>query len=378
MSWQEVSLAGVSESVSYGLTASASEDQVGPKFLRITDIVPECLDWGSVPYCKASERDQNRFSLEVGDIVVARTGATVGYAKQIRDVQNAVFASYLVRFRVDSEVADPYFVGCLVESTTYKRYVKSQVGGSAQPNANAKVLGRFKFKLPPRSSQSRIASFLSAYDDLIENNRRRIALLEEAARLLYREWFVHFRFPGHEHVKIADGLPEGWERRTLGAVLNLQRGFDLPVSMRIAGGVPVYGSTGIVGEHNVAKVSFPTLVTGRSGSLGKVCFVDDPCWPLNTSLWVTEFKEVSILFAYFVLSEMDLAKFNAGASVPTLDRKVAHGARILIPSRNVATLFDEQMVVFFRQKKLLNQQIQKLAQARDLLLPRLTNGEITV
>ena len=378
MSWQEVSLAGVSESVSYGLTASASEDQVGPKFLRITDIVPECLDWGSVPYCKASERDQNRFSLEVGDIVVARTGATVGYAKQIRDVQNAVFASYLVRFRVDSEVADPYFVGCLVESTTYKRYVKSQVGGSAQPNANAKVLGRFKFKLPPRSSQSRIASFLSAYDDLIENNRRRIALLEEAARLLYREWFVHFRFPGHEHVKIADGLPEGWERRTLGAVLNLQRGFDLPVSMRIAGGVPVYGSTGIVGEHNVAKVSFPTLVTGRSGSLGKVCFVDDPCWPLNTSLWVTEFKEVSILFAYFVLSEMDLAKFNAGASVPTLDRKVAHGARILIPSRNVATLFDEQMVVFFRQKKLLNQQIQKLAQARDLLLPRLVNGEITV
>ena len=378
MSWQEVSLAGVSESVSYGLTASASEDQVGPKFLRITDIVPECLDWGSVPYCKASERDQNRFSLEVGDIVVARTGATVGYAKQIRDVQNAVFASYLVRFRVDSEVADPYFVGCLVESTTYKRYVKSQVGGSAQPNANAKVLGRFKFKLPPRSSQSRIASFLSAYDDLIENNRRRIALLEEAARLLYREWFVHFRFPGHEHVKIADGLPEGWERRTLGAVLNLQRGFDLPVSMRIAGGVPVYGSTGIVGEHNVAKVSFPTLVTGRSGSLGKVCFVDDPCWPLNTSLWVTEFKEVSILFAYFVLSEMDLAKFNAGASVPTLDRKVAHGARILIPSRNVATLFDEQMVVFFRQKKLLNQQIQKLAQARDLLLPRLVKGEITV
>ena len=84
MSWQEVSLAGISESVSYGYTASASEDQVGPKFLRITDIVPECLDWDSVPYCKASERDQNRFSVEVGDIVVARTGATVGYAKQIR------------------------------------------------------------------------------------------------------------------------------------------------------------------------------------------------------------------------------------------------------------------------------------------------------
>ena len=105
MSWQEVSLTGVSESVSYGYTASASEDQVGPKFLRITDIVPECLNWDSVPYCKAGERDQNRFSLEVGDIVVARTGATVGYAKRIRYVQSAVFASYLVRFRVDSRLA---------------------------------------------------------------------------------------------------------------------------------------------------------------------------------------------------------------------------------------------------------------------------------
>ena len=111
-------------------------------------------------------------------------------------------------------------------------------------------------------------------------------MLEEAAWLLYREWFVLFRFPGHEHVKVIDGLPKGWERRTLGSVLNLQRGFDLPVNRRIPGGVPVYGSTGIVGEHNATKVAFPTLVTGRSGSLGKVSLVDDPFWPLNTSLWV--------------------------------------------------------------------------------------------
>ena len=173
--------------------------------------------------------------------------------------------------------------------------------------------------------------------------------------------------------------PLGWDRRhPLGSVLNLQRGFDLPVSRRIPGGIPVYGSTGIVGKHNVAKVAFPTLVTGRSGSLGKVCYVDDACWPLNTSLWVTEFKEVSIHFAYFMLSEIDLAKFNGGASVPTLDRKVAHGVNILIPSRNVATLFDGQMEVVFRQKKLLDQQIQKLTKARDLLLPRLMNGEIAV
>nr|WP_249797033.1 MULTISPECIES: restriction endonuclease subunit S [unclassified Bradyrhizobium] len=194
--------------------------------------------------------------------------------------------------------------------------------------------------------------------------------------MLYREWFVHFRFPGHEHVKIADGIPDGWERRTLGSVLNLQRGFDLPIGDRIPGGIPVYGSTGIVGEHDTAKVNFPTLITGRSGSLGTVCFVDDPCWPLNTSLWVTEFKAASIYFAYFLLSEMNLAKLNGGASVPTLDRKVAHAANVVIPLPRLTSLFDEQVRVVFAQRKLLEQQNKKLAQARDLLLPRLMTGAI--
>ena len=168
------------------------------------------ISWHSVPYCAGNERDLEKFLLQEGDIVVARTGATVGYAKQIRTPENAVFASYLVRFRINSEIAEPRFIGHLVESSVYKQYVKSQVGGAAQPNANAKVLGRFSFTLPPRKVQRRIADILSAYDDLIENNRRRIALLEQAARELYREWFVRLRFPGHENTRIVDGLPEGW------------------------------------------------------------------------------------------------------------------------------------------------------------------------
>ncbi len=113
----------------------------------------------------------------------------------------------------------------------------------------------------PRSQHAdSIVSILSAYDDLIETNRRRIALLEEAARLLYREWFVHFRFPGHEHVPLTDGLPDGWERRALGSVLTLQARVTIcRVAKRVQGDVPVYGSTGIVGEHNTPKVDFPTI-----------------------------------------------------------------------------------------------------------------------
>ncbi len=315
-----------------------------------------------------------------GDVVFTQRG-TLGQTALIP--VDARFDAYVIsqsqmKLTVDPKKADPCYLYYYFSSREAVQKILNQNSSSGVPHINLTSLRNFLVPQVPLNEQRKIAEILSAYDDLIENNLRRIALLEAAARLLYREWFVHFRFPGHKHVKITAGLPAGWERRTLGSVLNLQRGFDLPVNRRIPGGVPVYGSTGIVGEHNAAKVAFPTLVTGRSGSLGKVCFVDDPCWPLNTSLWVTDFKAVSVYFAYFMLSEMNLAEFNAGASVPTLDRKVAHSAKVLVPTRNIAALFDEQVEVLFMHKKLLDQQNQKLAQARDLLLPRLMNGEIAV
>ena len=332
-------------------------------------------------YLTEAKAAEFRNCIAIADDIVFTAAGSIGQVGIIPPdsrYEKYVISNKQLRVRLDRSKADPHFVYAWLSSPLMVRYLENMNNGGAVPLLNLGIVRKVPVPLPPIETQNRIADILSAYDDLIENNRRRIALLEEAARLLYREWFVYFRFPGHEHVEITDGLPEGWERRTLGSVLNLQRGFDLPVNKRVAGGVPIYGSTGIVGEHDVTKVEYPTLITGRSGSLGRVCFVDDPCWPLNTSLWVTDFKEVSIYFAYFMLSEMNLAKFNGGASVPTLDRKVAHAADVLVPTQNIATLFDEQVEVVFMQKKLLDQQNQKLVQARDLLLPRLMNGEIVV
>ena len=312
------------------------------------------------------------------DLIMARE-APAGNVAIIGEGQTVCLGQRTVHLRPDHEKVDPDFLCYYLLAPRQQGALLAGETGATARHVNMRDIRRLKLgPLPTLSMQRELGQILAAYDDLIENNRRRIALLAAAARLLFREWFIHFRFPGHEHFKIIDSLPEGWERRTLGSVINLQRGFDLPVNRRVAGEVPVYGSTGIVGEHNVAKVDSPTLVTGRSGSLGRVRFVDEPCWPLNTSLWVTDFKAVSIYFAYFMLSEMDLAKFNTGASVPTLDRKVAHAANVIVPTRNIGTLFDEQMEILFMQKKLLDQQNQRLAQARDLLLPRLMNGEIVV
>ena len=234
------------------------------------------------------------------------------------------------------------------------------------------------FDVPPVAEQTRIADILSTYDNLIENNLRRMALLEASARLLYREWFVRLRFPGYEHTPIVDGVPQGWERAPLESALVLQRGFDLPTQDRKEGDVPIYGSTGILGYHDKAKAVGPGVVTGRSGTLGEVQYVAEDYWPLNTALWVKEFKRVTPLFALFLLREMDLKQFNGGSSVPTLDRKSVHRVEILIPSALMLRSFDEFVSDVFTQIKNLNVQNQKLRAARDLLLPRLMSGELAV
>ena len=248
--------------------------------------------------------DYERFSLQPGDIVLAmdRPWVTAGlkWARLKEHDPASLLVQRVARLRARDGLRQDYLTH-VVGSVAFSEYVRNIMGGTNVPHISGAQIKAFKFRLPGGNEQTAVAGILSAYDDLIENNRRRIGLLEQAAWMLYREWFIHFRFPGHEHVKITDGLPEGWERRTLGSVLTLQRGFDLPIAMRLPGTVPVYGSTGIVGAHNAPKVSFPTIITGRSGSLGHVCFVDDPCWPLNTALRVKECKAVSIYFAYYLL-----------------------------------------------------------------------------
>lgn len=151
--WARKRLSDLCESIDYGYTASAEHDEVGPRFLRITDIVPKVIDWAAVPYCQIGEQRFEKFRLREGDIVIARTGATVGYAKRLHTrIPEAVFASYLVRLRLRKEVEN-IMIGIFVESEGYKRYVQSRVGGAAQPNANARVLSAVEILVPPAAIQ---------------------------------------------------------------------------------------------------------------------------------------------------------------------------------------------------------------------------------
>ncbi|MBF0155473.1 MAG: restriction endonuclease subunit S, partial [Magnetococcales bacterium] len=240
-----------------------------------------------IPEQKANQL--SRHALFPGNIVFPRRGDINKCALIGEEQAGFLCGTGCIKIELPEKLFSPQFMHYHLGLPHIVQWLERNAVGTTMLNLNTSILGNVPVPKISRPKQQRIVEILSAYDDLIENNRRRIRLLEEAARLLYREWFVHFRFPGHEHVKIIDGVPEGWEKKTLGQLLTLQRGFDLPVSKRKEGPFPIYASTGINGYHVEAKVKGPGVVTGRSGSLGTVMFVSGDFWPLNTTLWVKEF-----------------------------------------------------------------------------------------
>lgn len=328
---------------------------------------------------RVSEETANRLErhkLKLRSIVLPRRGEVTKRAFVRAEQEGWLCGTGCLKVELEGKHLLPEYLYYYMEQPQSVQWLEQHAVGTTMLNLSAGIVSEFPVRYPAVETQKEISDILFSYDDLIENNRRRMALLEESARLLYQEWFVRLRFPGHEHTRIVDGVPEGWARIPLEEALVLQRGFDLPTQDRQDGAVPIYGSTGILGYHDRAKASAPGVVTGRSGTLGEVQYVAEDYWPLNTALWVKEFRRVTPLFALFLLREMDLKQYNGGASVPTLDRKSVHRVEVRIPCGRLLRSFDEFAAEIFAQIGNLNAQNQKLRAARDLLLPRLMSGEL--
>lgn len=182
--WEVKTISDVCESVSYGYTASAVRDEVGPKFLRITDIVPDVIDWARVPFCEIPKDRVPNYLLKHGDIVVARTGATSGYAKRLNKLHpDTVFASYLVRARAKAGMSN-LILGILMESDEYKQFIKTNIGGAAQPQANAVVLTSMSLAVPPSSIGKQFDRLVSPMIDQVELLAVKIQSLRRTRDLL--------------------------------------------------------------------------------------------------------------------------------------------------------------------------------------------------
>jgi type I restriction enzyme S subunit len=313
-----------------------------------------------------------------GDLILARE-APAGNVAIIKNGHKVCLGQRTALIRPDRQAVDPDFLCYYLLAPRQQAFLLSGATGVTAAHVNMKDIRRLPLHaLPDIDAQQRAGSCLAAYDDLIENNCRRMALLEGAARHLYEEWFVRLRFPGYERTRVIGGVPDGWERKHLGDLLTLKRGYDLPESERLDGEFPIVSSSGITGFHAAKKAIAPGVVTGRYGTLGEVFFIQQDYWPLNTSLYVSDFKGNHPSFVAHLLKHVLSGVQSDKAAVPGLNRNVAHQLPVLSPTRALRDQFAGVADVHYRQLHTLGTANQQLKAARDLLLPRLMSGEIGV
>jgi len=293
---------------------------------------------------------------------------------------DACFPDSVIGFIPEPGKADIRFVKYLFDALLQRRY-KTFTQGAAQDNLSQSKLLSLKFPVPGISEQQHIANTLSAYDDLIENNQRRIQLLEQAARLLYKEWFVHLRFPGHEHVKIKDGVPEGWEKKSLGEVVQIKKGKNITHATVQQGAVPVVaGGLEPAYYHNEANAAGPVVTISASGAnAGFVSIYHEDIWASDCSYISSESS--SYRYYYYCLlksRQQEIFGLQKGAAQPHVYPKDLMRLAIVSPSDKLLQYFIDVVAPSFALIRNLSKQSKSLVAVRELLLPRLMNGEIEI
>ena len=249
-------------------------------------------------------------------------------------------------------------------------------GQAAQPGLSVGMLKKQKILLPSLEDQAKIANVIYRYNNLIENNNRRIALLEKAAQELYKEWFVRFRFPGYENAEFENGIPKDWEYMNLDKVLTVFYGKDH--SKLEDGNIPVYGSGGIMRYGNRALYEGESVLIPRKGSLNNIMWVNCPFWTVDTMFYTKALIQNVEKYIYYVLSSLDMASFNAGAALPSMTTDILYHLKIVVPSAELLAKFDDFVSKLYEQRTILEIKNDNLIKQRDLLLPRLMSGKLEV
>lgn len=403
---EKYTLGQVSTNVSYGYTASANSIPIGPKFLRITDIIPYFINWNNVPYCSINNNLISRYKLERGDVVIARTGATTGYNAVIDADINSIFASFLIRFRLNQNIVFPKFIKYILKSDFYKDFIANHIGGSAQPGINAKTLSLFPINLPPIEEQKRIAGVLGAFDDKIELLQKQNTTLENMAKALFKSWFVDFDvvhakqqgqpkaavmqqyhlteelynlFPSSFEPSSLGPIPTGWQVKKIGDITKITSGKRPKSTVDVKDTnfiYPVYGGNGIKWWTNSPLYTTPIIITGRVGTLGQVYRIYSPVWISDNAL-IFEPERTDFEFLFYFLNRVDFSSLNRGSTQPLITQGDIKNIDLLYSS-DIILQFHNITVTYEQKIQTNNKQIQTLTEMRDALLPYLISGKIRV
>lgn len=261
-------------------------------------------------------------------------------------------------------------------------YIKLFGTGATFPEISGKTMGKIKVEIfKSLDVQHRIASILSTYDSLIENNTKRIRLLEKMAENIYKEWFVRFRFPGHENVEMENGLPKGWKRGSLSDVCEFKRGKNITSSEMQEGNVPVI-SAGLEpsGYHSCSNVRGVNVTMSSSGAnAGYIAIHYSDIWAADCS-YIEESTTGNIYYVYELLNNIRtvINNFQRGAAQPHVYPKDVNRIKLILPSKELMLIANGRLEIMHKEIYNLQKQNSLLARQRDLLLPRLMSGKLEV
>lgn len=344
---------------------------------------------------------------EEGDTLFARItpclqNGKISQAKNLKNGKGFGSTEYFI-FRGIENVSDSDFIYYFSLNEEFKKYaIGSMVGASGRQRADQNFVGEFEINLPPLETQKRIASILSAYDDLIENNLKRIKLLEETAQNIYKEWFVNFRFPNYEHTEFdsESGLPLGWEKKTIDAFAEVITG-KTPSTTNInfyGGNIPfvktpdmhdapyvlstsIYLSNEGAESQNNKFLPKNSVMVSCIGTAGVVALASTNCQTnqqINSVRFDEEFK--SFYFYGFAKGLKPLLEGlgSNGATMVNVNKSKFEKIELIVPDSETLKKHYNLVKVIFDQILILQEQNEKLKEARDILLPRLMNRTIEV
>jgi type I restriction enzyme, S subunit len=402
--WKEVTFAAIVEDSAFGprFSGGAYSDDGNISTLRTTDISEDGrISYETMPRARLDEAKFSKHLLRPGDLVITRSGR-VGTTAVFEEHPGPVLpGAFLIRFRLRDN-ANPQFFRYWFNSRSGQQRLLSVAHGAAQQNINITNVEKLKVFLPPIAVQRQIASILSAYDDLIENNRRRITLLEQTARLLYKEWFVRLRFPGHEHVKIIDGVPQGWEKKLISELCETVGGgtpstnnfhfwedgdilWVVPTDVTRNGCLALLDTEKKITQAGLrdssAKLVPPdTILMTSRASVGFFAIMEQEVCTNQGFINIIPHKEgMRMYILYNLMHRVEEIRSNAGgATYKEISKGRFRNMEIVAAPLPLCQQFSEFAYSSLQQTRLLLKQNSNLTKARNLLLPRLMNGELGV
>jgi type I restriction enzyme S subunit len=351
-------------------------------YIRARDIRDGKITFNDPVYISEETHQAIRkYTVSTGDVCITIVGANVGDIGSVPEYLDGSNLTENAVKLVNLRQLDSRYLKYVLLSDELQRTMKLVAAGAAQPKLGIYKIKALQIPYPQFPIQERIAEILSAYDDLIDNNNRRISLLEEATHRLYREWFVHLCFPGYEHTPLVAGVPEGWEKRPIGEVL-----LTLPRKQCIKKGdylsegrIPTIdqGSTFIGGYTNDDEAlhdsPLPVVIFGDHTRILK--FVDFPfaSGADGTQILYPKPDYLDVWYLYCGLTSVDLSNYAYARHFKFLKQQT-----ILIPSSKIQESFRENAEPTMKQISTLRSMNRKLAEARDALLPRLMKGSLAI